>query len=52
MHQYWLLGAFPMALQIKNPPVMQEMQEMGVRPLGQGDPLEEGMATLSSTLAG
>ena len=38
MHQYWLFGAFPVALQIKNPPAMPEMQEMGVRPLGQEDP--------------
>ena len=51
MHQYWLLGAFPVALQIKNPPAMSEMQEMGVRPLGQEDPLEEGMVTHSSILA-
>ena len=29
---------------------MQEMQEMGVRPLGQEDPLEEGTATHSSIL--
>ena len=40
-----------MAELIKNPPTMQEMQEMGVRPLGQEDPLEEGMATHSSILA-
>ena len=31
---------------------MQEMQEMGVRPLGQEDPLEEGTATHSSILGG
>ena len=30
---------------------MQEMKEMGVRALGQEDPLEEGMATHSSILA-
>ena len=30
---------------------MQEMQQMWVRSLGQEDPLEEGMATHSSTLA-
>ena len=35
----------------KNPPAMQETQEMGVRHLGQEDPLEEGMATHSSILA-
>ena len=33
---------------VKSPPVMQETQ---VRSLGQEDPLEEGMATLSSILA-
>ena len=30
---------------------MQEMREMGVRSLGQNDPLEEGIATHSSLLA-
>ena len=30
---------------------MQETQEMRVRSLGQEDPLEDGMATLSSILA-
>ena len=30
---------------------MQEMQEMWVRSLGRGDPLEEEMATHSSILA-
>ena len=33
---------------VKNPPVRQETQ---IRPLGQEDPLEEGMATRSSILA-
>ena len=33
---------------VKNPPAMQETQ---VQPLGQEDPLEEGMATHSSILA-
>ena len=35
----------------KNLPTMQEMQETWVRSLGWEDPLEEGMATHSSTLA-
>ena len=35
----------------KNPPVMQELQEMRVRSLDQEDPLEEGIATHSSILA-
>ena len=36
---------------LKNPE-MQETQEMWVRSLGRGHPLEEGMATHSSILAG
>ena len=36
------------AKMVKNPPAMQEIQ---VWSLGQEDPLEEGMATLSSILA-
>ena len=43
-------GVSQVALVVKNPP-MKEMQEMWVRSLGQEDPLEEGMATHSSTLA-
>ena len=35
----------------KNPRAMQETQETWVRSLGREDPLEEGMATLSSILA-
>ena len=38
-------------LGIKNPPAMQETQEMWVSSLGQEDPLEEDMATHSSILA-
>ena len=40
-----------MALVVKNPPAMQETQEMWVRSLGREDPLEEEMATHSSILA-
>ena len=40
-----------MAQQVKNPPAMQETQEMQVQFLGWEDPLEEGMATHSSILA-
>ena len=40
-----------MAQQVKNPSAMQETQDMWVQFLGQKDPLEEGMATLSSILA-
>ena len=32
---------------VKNPLARQELQEMWVRSLSQGDPLEEGMATHS-----
>ena len=39
-----------MALVVKNPPAMQETQEMWVRSLGREDPLEEEMATHSSIL--
>ena len=41
-----------MAQWVKNPPVMQETQETQVQGLGWEDPLEEGMATHSSILAG
>ena len=40
-----------MALVVKNPPTMQEKEEMQVRSLDWEDPLEEGMATYSSILA-
>ena len=42
---------FPGGSVVKNPPAMQEPQEMQVQSLGQEDPLEEGMATHSSILA-
>ena len=40
-----------MAQWVKNPPAMQETQEMQVQSLGQKDLLEEGVATHSSILA-
>ena len=40
-----------MAQWVKNPPAMQETQEMQVQSLGQEDPLEKEMTTHSSTLA-
>ena len=40
-----------MAQQVKNPPSMQEVQEIWVQSLGQEDPLEYEMATHSSILA-
>ena len=36
---------------VKNPPAMQESQEMQVRSLDWEDPLEEGMTTHSRILA-
>ena len=35
---------------VKNPPAMQEPQEMWVQSLSREDPLEQGMATYSSIL--
>ena len=47
-----VISVFPGGLVVKNPPpAMQETRERGVRSLGQEDPLEEAMATHSSTLA-
>ena len=40
-----------MAQQVKNPPAMQETQEMQVGSLARENPLEEGMAIHCSTLA-
>ena len=42
---------FPGGSVEKNPPAMQETQEIRVQSLGWEDPLEEGMATHSSILA-
>ena len=42
---------FPGGSVVKNLLAMQEPQETWVQSLGQEDPLEEGMATHSSTLA-
>ena len=42
---------FPSGSAVKNPPVMQDTQEMWVRSLGWEDSLEEGMATHSTILA-
>ena len=42
---------FPHGSAVKNPPATQELQETWVRSLGGEDPLEEGMATHSSSLA-
>ena len=40
-----------MVQRVKNPPAMQETQEMWVKSLGQEDPLEKETATHSSILA-
>ena len=40
-----------MVLVVKNPPASAGEKETGVRSLGLEDPLEEGMAILSSILA-
>ena len=48
----WILSTNldPFGSAVKNPPAMQEMQEMWVRSLGREDNLEEGMATHSNIL--
>ena len=43
--------ALPSGTAVKNPPALQEPQETRVRSLGQGEPLEESMATHSRILA-
>ena len=49
---YYMLDFPGIALVVKNPPANSgEMQETGVQSLGREDPLEEGMATHSGTLA-
>ena len=49
-HVYLIMG-FLGGSPVKNPPTMQEPQETWVWPLGQEDPLKEGMATHSNILA-
>ena len=46
----WFLAS-PVVQQVKNPPAMQETQEVWVQSLDQEDPLEKEMATHSSILA-
>ena len=43
--------SFPYGSVVKSPPAMEDTREMGVRSLGQEDPLEEEMATHFSILA-
>ena len=45
------MKASQVALVVKHLPVIQETEEMRLRSLGQGDPLEEEMAPHSSVLA-
>ena len=47
----WDLSGFPSGSVVKNPPAMQETQEMWVQSLGWKYPLKEAMATHSSILA-
>ena len=47
---YMVMG-LPGGSAVQNLPAMQELQETWVQSLGWQDPLEEGMATHSSTLA-
>ena len=47
-YNYTYIGGFPGSSVVKNLPLTQEIQ---FRSLGSEDPLEEGMATHSSTLA-
>ena len=44
-------GHFPGWSVVKNPPAMQEKQEMQILSLGGEAPLEESMATHSNSLA-
>ena len=47
---YIYIYSFPGGSVVKNPPAVQESQEMRVRSLGWEDPLEEGMEAHSSIL--
>ena len=47
----WGTKGFPNGSAVKNPPAMQELQEMWVQSLGLKDSLEKGMATHSIILA-
>ena len=51
LHLLWITMGFPSDSVVKNLPAMQEPQELQVRSVGPEDPLEESMATHSSTLA-
>ena len=48
---YLLFFIQPDGSVVKNPPAMQETQEMRIQSLGQEDPLEKGMATHCNILA-
>ena len=50
MNKYSPSWASQVAQVVKNPPVVQVVQEVQVRPLGQEDPLEKEVATHSSIL--
>ena len=48
---FLLIEGFTGGSKVKNPPAMQETQEMWVESLGWEDPLEESMVTHLSILA-
>ena len=52
LFKFMAIFGFPSDSTVKNAPAVHEMQETWVRSLGQEDPLEEEMATLSSIPAG
>ena len=49
---YICFVGFPSGLVVRNSPAVQETQKMSIQSLGPEDPLEEGIATHSSILAG
>ena len=49
--QSMICKAFPGGSVVKNPPAMQEIEEIWVQSLGQEDTLEESMTTHSNILA-
>ena len=50
LHLVEVLREHPSGSVVKNPPAVQDLQEMQVQSLGGEDPLEEGMAAHSSIL--
>ena len=50
IHTYFLSGSSQVVLMVKNAPANAGLKETWVQPLGQEDPLEEGMTIHSSIL--